>query len=173
MIKCKEGCICGSCIALWAKNLANDLMDAGEAERAALFKFVEAHNQINDEIHRLNQVIDDAKNACVTTLDQYQNLACRTSNMSLDEKLNLAVLALGFAGESGEVCDLIKKYAGHNHELDRQKLMKEIGDVVWYVAVLANALGFKLSEVAQANVDKLKKRYPNGFDSEASKNRKE
>ena len=108
----------------------------------------------------------------VETLNDYQRFAGVTANMELDEKMNLAVLALGLPGEAGEVADHVKKHLGHGHELDKNKMLKEIGDVMWYVAVLSNALGFSLQEVAQANIDKLRARYPGGFSVEASKNRK-
>lgn len=109
----------------------------------------------------------------VVTLNEYQQFAGNTANRNLDEKLNVAVLALGLTGEAGEVADHIKKHVGHDHELDKDKVLKELGDSLWYVAVLSNALGFTLQEVAQHNVDKLTKRYPAGFSVEASKNRSE
>ena len=107
------------------------------------------------------------------TLNDYQRFAGVTANPDLDEKLNIATLALGVAGEGGEVADHIKKYIGHDHELDKNKMLKELGDVLWYVAVLSNALGFTLREVAEANIAKLAARYPHGFSVEASKNRKQ
>lgn len=64
---------------------------------------------------------------------------------------------------------MMKKHHGHGHELDREKAAKELGDVFWYLAVLADSLGFKLSEIATKNVQKLKVRYPNGFTIEDSK----
>ncbi len=81
--------------------------------------------------------------------------------------------ALGLAGESGEVCDLVKKHLFHDHELNQYAFEKELGDVLWYLAVLAHAYGLDLEQVAQTNIAKLRKRYPSGFDTERSKNRKE
>jgi NTP pyrophosphatase (non-canonical NTP hydrolase) len=78
---------------------------------------------------------------------------------------------LGLVGESGEVVDLIKKHVYHGHPLDSDKLLKELGDVLWYVAALATALDVELSEVAAKNIAKLTARYPEGFSSEASMNR--
>ena len=70
----------------------------------------------------------------------------------------------GLAGEAGEVCDLLlKKVHGHGRAYDPEALLKELGDVLCYLANLASAHGFTLSEVAQANVDKLRARYPEGF----------
>lgn len=81
--------------------------------------------------------------------------------------------ALGLCGESGEVADLIKKYRFQGHELDTAKLIKELGDVQWYIALAASALGVSLSEIMMRNIEKLRKRYPNGFDPERSIHREE
>jgi NTP pyrophosphatase (non-canonical NTP hydrolase) len=88
-----------------------------------------------------------------------------------DAHKELSVYALGLTGESGEVADLIKKHVGHGHDLDGTKILLELGDVLWYVAALANVVGWSLEEVAEANVQKLRKRYPDGFSPEASKAR--
>jgi len=107
----------------------------------------------------------------ITTLDRYQVEALRTAALSPDITLRRAVLGLGIAGESGEVADLIKKELGHGHETDYQRIAKEIGDVLWYVATLADAYGYSLSEIASLNIAKLKARYPDGFSSANSINR--
>jgi NTP pyrophosphatase (non-canonical NTP hydrolase) len=78
-----------------------------------------------------------------------------------DQLLNVG--ALGLAGEGGEIIDLIKKHLFHGKPLDHDKAVEELGDVLWYVQCLAEALDVGLAEVAQKNADKLKKRYPNGF----------
>jgi NTP pyrophosphatase (non-canonical NTP hydrolase) len=83
------------------------------------------------------------------------------------------IFALGVAGEAGEVADLIKKWTGHGHTLDLDKLEKELGDVLWYVTALAKANCLTLEGIAQKNLEKLRKRYPAGFSFEASINRKE
>ena len=80
---------------------------------------------------------------------------------------------MGVAGEAGEVADMIKKHLGHGHDLDRDKLIKELGDCLWYTATLAKLIGCTLSDVAQQNVEKLAKRYPGGFSEFLSKFRKE
>lgn len=100
------------------------------------------------------------------TLDSYQAAARRTAGCQ-----SIAVLALGVAGEAGEVADLVKKVVGHSHPLDQDKITKELGDVLWYVATLAHAIGVSLSRVAEVNVEKLKARYPDGFSAERSINR--
>jgi len=104
-------------------------------------------------------------------LDEYQNLALRT-NPTKDFEKNVINAALGLSGESGEVADLIKKWKNQGHSLDENKLIEELGDVLWYVSLMAHTLGYTLSEVATINIEKLKKRYPYGFDSNKSINRK-
>lgn len=104
-------------------------------------------------------------------LDDYQTKAMRTANRDGDPKVVLAVIGLGLTGEAGEAADLIKKHVGHGHPLDVEKLGKELGDVLWYVAVAAWHLGIPLSSVAEKNIEKLWQRYPQGFSSEASMSR--
>ena len=106
----------------------------------------------------------------MSDLNQYQTDAMRTAPGPKDDK-QLAVFALGVVGEAGEVAELIKKHIGHGHDLDKDKLVNELGDVLWYVAGLADMVGVSLSEVARRNIDKLKARYPEGFSTEASKAR--
>lgn len=113
-------------------------------------------------------------------LDEYQRLADRTSGAcglvyprDINSQPRLVTALLGLAGEAGEVCDLLKKHLGHGHALDREKVAAELGDVLWYVAEVASSLGLTLGEVAAKNVDKLRRRYPDGFSSERSINRGE
>lgn len=106
------------------------------------------------------------------TLDDYQTDALRTASRPngpdwLNEKL------LGLAEEAGEVLGVFKKGIHHSHGLDRAKVVNELGDVLWYVSCLALYVDAKLSEVAEANRAKLKRRYPDGFSSERSINRTE
>lgn len=76
--------------------------------------------------------------------------------------------AMGLAGEAGEVADLVKKHLFHQVPLDRDKLIKELGDVRWYFEVLCHAAGTTIEEVEKLNVEKLRKRFPNGFTTEDS-----
>ena len=105
------------------------------------------------------------------SLNDYQTLAARTDNEQEPLKMRLANYGLGAAGECGELIDMIKKHVFHGHELDKDEYKKECGDLLWYVSMLAKLGGFTLEEVATTNIDKLMKRYPNGFDKEASVNR--
>lgn len=102
------------------------------------------------------------------TLNEYQNLAQRTSNDQADKVLNGC---MGMCGESGECIDILKKTINQGHTLDVDKLVEEIGDVLWYVAETASGLGVTLSEIAHANIAKLQNRYPDGFDPDKSINR--
>ncbi len=107
------------------------------------------------------------------TLNEYQRLAQRTSNEEHDEFVTIALKKidngiLGLCGETGECADIWKKARHQGHALDREKLIKEAGDVLWYVAELAAGLGVTLEEIAARNIEKLRKRYPDGFAAERS-----
>ena len=114
-------------------------------------------------------------------LNEYQHLATRTANrLTGREQLNCA--ALGLAGESGEFADIVKKLMFHGHEFTDEmweKLADEVGDILWYVSLAAHALNMlhpkngctTLDELAERNIEKLKKRYPEGFDSQVSERR--
>lgn len=99
----------------------------------------------------------------MVTLTEYQEAAMRTWDPALTRDQGLALVGLGLGGESGEVTDEIKKILFHARNLDRDKLIEEAGDVLWYLAGLANVLGTTLHEMAARNIAKLQKRHPNGF----------
>ena len=103
------------------------------------------------------------------TINEYQKLAMTTLNPELDNKDVLINGVMGLCGESGEAIDIVKKWLAQGHELDREKLAKELGDIAWYLAETAYALGIPLEDILQANIDKLKKRYTEGFDSARSR----
>ena len=107
------------------------------------------------------------------TINEYQKLAMTTLNPALDKKDVLINGVMGLCGESGEVIDIVKKWLAQGHELDRDKLIRELGDVAWYLAETAFALDVPLEEVLEGNIRKLKARYPDGFRTEDSLNRKE
>ena len=127
-------------------------------------------------------------------IKHYQSLAMRTndhraSNRVLEKVLKKSVTdtfdpnapdpgdllngALGLTGEAGEVADIVKKYIFHGHTLDRKEIVKELGDVLWYVALICETIGYSIDEVMCINIEKLKARYPEGFTSEKSINREE
>lgn len=107
------------------------------------------------------------------TVNEYQKLAMTTLNPALDKKDVLINGVMGLCGESGEAIDIVKKWLAQGHELDKEKLAKELGDIAWYLAETATALDLNLESIFQANIDKLKKRYPEGFNSERSIHREE
>lgn len=107
------------------------------------------------------------------TANEYQRLALRTKPTYTTGNDQLINAALGLAGESGEFADLLKKYLFQGHSMDHERMVKELGDVLWYVSLAADALGLTLSEVMWININKLKQRYPEGFDAERSRNREE
>lgn len=106
-------------------------------------------------------------------VNDYQKAALRTASNMNEQYPRILNGVLGLAGESGECVDIVKKYLFHGHELDKEHIAKELGDVAWYLAIAANAIGYDLETILQMNVDKLMKRYPDGFDSEKSIHRKE
>lgn len=103
--------------------------------------------------------------------NDYQQLALRSEapGRSRDERLLNA--ALGLCGEAGEWADTLKKHVFHAHPLDRDALSKELGDILWYVALACDALELQMSDVMAENIEKLRQRYPEGFSSERSRNR--
>ena len=106
------------------------------------------------------------------TANEYQVAALRTANKALSRDELLLDGILGMAGEAGECADIMKKHLFQGHELDKHHLMKECGDVAWYLAITAWALGFTLDDVFTTNVEKLEARYPEGFSEDLSRNRK-
>jgi NTP pyrophosphatase (non-canonical NTP hydrolase) len=106
------------------------------------------------------------------SIDRYQELAARTkAAYDEDPKFELAIMALGLAGEAGELADYIKKVVGHGHEMDQNRVVKEMGDVYWYLAAIASWMDVDSSLILQANIQKLTERYPDGFSTERSVNR--
>lgn len=112
------------------------------------------------------------------TPNEYQQLAKRTLKEELGfeltkEEMMMVYNAIGLGGESGEALEVIKKGIFHRHGLDRDKLKYELGDQLWYIAALATENNLTMEEIMEANIQKLKARYPEGFSTEASRNRKE
>jgi len=105
------------------------------------------------------------------TLNEYQSLANRSAGAGGDGEQRLIVSALGLAGEAGEFANLVKKMTAHGHPFEEESLRDELGDVLWYLAEAATASGLDLEEIANHNVQKLIKRYPEGFSQSNSINR--
>lgn len=106
------------------------------------------------------------------TINEYQIEAMKTaSGTNYEHNEMLINAALGLCGEGGEVADIVKKATFQGHELDVEHVAKELGDVAWYLAVGARAIGYDLETILQMNVDKLRARYPDGFDADKSQHR--
>lgn len=137
-------------------------------------------------LEHLKQTVDDG-----ITANDYQRAAMRTAWAKAKEEMSPKVVALlesgaatkdellllngvlGLSGESGEVSDIVKKATFQGHDLDKAHIAEELGDVAWYLAVAAHAISYDLGEIFRLNVEKLKKRYPDGFDKSRSINREE
>ena len=121
---------------------------------------------------------------------EYQNLAMRTNDDNATNRLlNLTLsdttengigedtgtilnACLGLSGEVGEFNDMIKKWIFHEKDLDEKNLKKELGDIMWYIAMMCHAFRWGLDEIMEMNINKLKARYPKGFDIDRANNRK-
>ena len=104
---------------------------------------------------------------------EYQELAARTLGRDRTHEQQLANAALGLTGEAGETAEMIKKHLFHATPLDQDALVKELGDCLWYIGAFATVLGLSMDDIASRNIDKLRKRYPEGFSAERSRNRAE
>ncbi len=105
--------------------------------------------------------------------NDYQRMAMRTAGEYASPLDMMRNAVYGLNGEAGEVIDVLKKHEFQGHALDKAKLADELGDVLWYCALMAEALGTDLQKVMYHNIEKLKDRYPDGFDKARSINRKE
>ena len=106
------------------------------------------------------------------TINEYQNAALRTAQTDkLTANELLLNSALGLCGESGEVADLVKKHRFQGHDLDIEHVAKELGDISWYLAVGAYAIGLDLETIFRMNIEKLEARYPDGFSTDRSLHR--
>ncbi|PER52550.1 nucleotide pyrophosphohydrolase [Bacillus thuringiensis] len=118
----------------------------------------------------------------ICELDQYQEAALRTWNTNQDFGGRVLNAALGLSGESGEVADIVKKAIFHGHGFDpahcpgeeegnTHKIALELGDILYYISIMSHEMGYTLEDIAQMNIEKLAKRYPDGFSREASQAR--
>lgn len=141
-----------------------------------------------DNINELKNPMNELSNAImefgdffeewIKQTESYTDLALKTLNKDVFEQKDLILNAsLGLSGEVGEVNDIIKKYMYHGHKLDddtKEKIILELGDVCWYVALMAWAIDkTKFEDVLNKNIAKLEKRYHGEFSTEKSVNRKE
>lgn len=105
--------------------------------------------------------------------NEYQLLAMRTCNIPYDRRKDMLRHAVfGLSSESGEVAGILQKeYQGH--EFDKEHMIKELGDCCWMIAEACTALGVDLSDVMNTNIEKLRKRFPEGFSADRSLHRQE
>ena len=106
------------------------------------------------------------------TANEYQVLAMKTLNKDLEEREILINGVMGLCGESGEVIDIVKKHISQGHPLNKDKIVEELGDVLWYIAELATILNVTIEDIMKYNINKLSQRYEGGFTVEQSINRK-
>ena len=88
-------------------------------------------------------------------------------------KIRLLHGIIGIITESGEISDNVKKHLFYGKDLDKENLIEELGDILWYVATSCNAIGIPLDEVMFLNIEKLKLRYPEQFTEEDALDRKD
>lgn len=138
-------------------------------------------NELKNSMNELSNAImefGDFFEEWIKQTESYTDLALKTLNKDVFEQKDLILNAsLGLSGEVGEVNDIIKKYMYHGHKLDddtKEKIILELGDVCWYVALMAWAIDkTKFEDVLNKNIEKLEKRYHGEFSTEKSVNRKE
>lgn len=145
--------------------------------------------EMNNGVMEVTKLINKSKegqavmnNNQICELVQYQEAALRTWNTNQDFGGRVLNAALGLSGESGEVADIVKKAIFHGHGFDpahcpgeeegnTHKIALESGDILYYISIMSHEMGYTLEDIAQMNIAKLTKRYPNGFSREASKAR--
>ena len=106
------------------------------------------------------------------TPNEYQKEALRTASGMSKEYPRILNGLMGLNGEAGECIDILKKHLYQGHAFDSEHMAKELGDVAWYLAISAEAIGYDLETIFQMNIDKLRARYPDGFDAEHSLHRR-
>ncbi len=126
---------------------------------------------MNKLTHALKKCVFISARTNTMNMTEYQKQVQRTMPKNLTGEKAVAMLAMGIAGEAGEIVELLKKSLFHDHDITNGDVAEEIGDLLWYLANLATKLKIDLGRAAQKNIEKLKKRYPDGFDTEKSKKR--
>lgn len=151
-----------------------DILEILIANRDNLNELKNAMNELSNAIMEFGDFFEE----WINQTESYTDLALKTLNKDVFEQKDLILNAsLGLSGEVGEVNDIIKKYMYHGHKLDddtKEKIILELGDVCWYVALMAWAIDkTKFEDVLNKNIAKLEKRYHGEFTTEKSVNRKE
>ena len=99
---------------------------------------------------------------------EYQKLCKKTAQKFSDREKEILTWGLGIAGEAGDVAGCIKKTISHKND-QRSGIKENIGDTLWYIAMICNYFGWDLDKVLEENIKKLEKRYPKGFTEKAAK----
>lgn len=99
---------------------------------------------------------------------EFQRVSTRTLNKELSKEQQVSNMIFGANGELGEVTDILKKHLYQGHRIDKQHLSEEIGDVMFYLVNLATLFNLEFEDILEGNINKLKARYPEGFDRERS-----
>lgn len=151
-----------------------DILAVLIANRDNINELKNSVNELSNEIMEFGDFIEE----WIKQTESYTDLALKTLNKDVFEQKDLILNAsLGLSGEVGEVNDIIKKYMYHGHKLDddmKEKIILELGDVCWYVALMAWAIDkTKFEDVLNKNIAKLEKRYHGEFSTEKSINRKD
>ena len=105
--------------------------------------------------------------------NEYQEHCLKTMNFWGSEAEIISNMSMGIAGEAGEIVNYIKKGVYQGHSLDKDKIKEEIGDTIWYLSALASRFDIPLEDIVKFNIEKLNKRYPDGFSKEKSVNRED
>lgn len=163
-------CLCGS------KDVV--VCRGGNSTAPLYYVYCNSCENFGEQFATEKDAIDYWNNDCKDTHDiytpyHYQLAANMTADPNLSLEKALVEGLVGINSEAGEALDIWKKYEFHKHDLDKKAIALELGDVLWYLTEAAVALGYSLEDIMKMNIDKLNKRYPNGFDPERSKNREE
>ncbi|EJS58448.1 hypothetical protein ICE_01857 [Bacillus cereus BAG1X1-2] len=155
-----------------------NIMENGVLEATKLMSEAKNEEQVINEA----TVLQIASILSIDELNDYQEATLRTWNSKTDFGERVSNAALGLTGEAGEVADIVKKAIYHGHGFqpshcpgeedgNTYKLVLELGDILYYLSIMAHELGYTLQDIAEMNIAKLAKRYPDGFSREASQTR--
>lgn len=155
-----------------------NVMENGVLEATKLMSEARNENQVINEA----TVLQIASILSIDELNDYQEATLRTWNKKTDFGGRVSNAVLGLTGEAGEVADIVKKAIYHGHGFqpshcpgeedgNTYKLALELGDILYYLSIMAHELGYTLQDIAEINIAKLAKRYPDGFSREASQAR--
>lgn len=143
-----------------------------EKMRADAFLDIDGHPLYRQLSEKYEDLVKQHRNLLKQRSGNYAFAEYSTARMKSQDDWTfeeaIGASAMGLPGEVGEVVEHIKKWFYHGKQLDKDYLVKELGDVLWYITYLANALGSSLEEVAKTNDEKLRLRYPDGFSKDAA-----